>query len=302
MLLYYLALTPMLMPIALLVRLRGSRVARVVGSVTLVVGGAALFVLSSRRLWVISIYLCLILAQACGRAVKKRFLVAALVVGVMGTGPLVFAYRVARQQSVGGSPIEEAWHAVTSYASNEEVREQASAANSGNLQVRMGISAILFGVTEHELACGPNLSPSPLEAAVLWVPSFIWPAKNDFAQEIDAKHEFAETARFPPGDMPVCPISEFIFQFGTLFAPLGGLAYGLVARLLNLTQVPAAQRLPRLVAWAGVFIALSYFDGGTLALSGIREPLFLAVLLSGLAAIGGLMLRRGELAVPRQRG
>jgi hypothetical protein len=114
---------------------------------------------------------------------------------------------------------------------------------------------------------------------------------------LDAKQQFQDTGRFPPGDLSVSPISELVFQFGIFFAPLGGWAYGLAGRLLNHCFGPALLGLPGFVAWLGVFFSLSYFDGGTLALSTSREPLFLAAILLGAGALWRrLSLRFGESA------
>jgi hypothetical protein len=283
--LYYAALTPMIAPIALLMRLRGPSTFRTLAGATMLVGGAALFLYSSRRLWVAAIYLCFLIAQTRRAALKKRWLAAAAVALAVGTGPLVFSYRMARIGSTGVSPIDQAWQGIASYAADSDARNEAALASSSNLRVRLGISAILFAITEHELASGPNLSPSLLEPAVLAVPSVVWPDKNEVAYELDAKRQFVATGRFPLGDMPVCPISEFIFQFGPLIAPLGGLVYGLAARLINSTSELATSSLPRFIAWAGAFVAFSFFDGGTLALSGLREPFFLALLLGAFAAL-----------------
>jgi hypothetical protein len=278
--LYYTALTPMMIPVGFLMRSRG---VRWLGNIAIVLGAAALFLYSSRRLWIVSIYLCVIVAQTYGK-LRKGWMAVALLAVILGTGPVVFAYREARLGPSGGSAIDEAWDGITSYVTDPRAREDASAASSGNLRVRLGTAAILFGVTDHALMMGPNLSPSPLQAAILWAPTPIWPDKNVVSALLDAKQQFQDTGRFLHGDMPVSPIAEFIFQIGA-FAPVGGLLYGFAARLLNRTHEASAERLSRFVAWTGSFIVLSFFDGGTVALAGLREPLFLAALLGALGAL-----------------
>jgi hypothetical protein len=294
----YLTLTPMLMPAALLTFLRAKHPLRAFCGAALVAGAGALFVFSSRRLWIVSLFLCLIVAQSCTRTFKKRWLAVALIAGLLGTGPLVFIYREARHASGDEGVIGDAWGAVTSYVGDERVREEASIATSANLRSRTTISSILFGATDYALARGPHLTPSPLEAVVLWVPSFVWSGKNDYAQQIDVKQELFDTGRFPKGDIPVSPITEFIFEFGVFAAPLGGIAYGLAARLANRFYPSAIGRLSRFVPWMAFFTGIAYFDAGTTTLSAIREPIIIGILLSLLAAIWRrIRAREGQMAI-----
>ncbi len=278
--LVYLALTPMILPLALFARVRGTGATRFVGTAFLAVGIGGLFVFSSRRLWLVSLYACLSIVQAgvqAGRGVKLRWIAATVALALVGTGPLVWAFRSAQQAGTSAGTLEVAWTAVGDYATDERVRRDAAARSEGNLRSRLGISAILFGVTQDVLERGANFSPSLLEPLVRSIPSVIWPAKNEVAQGLSAQAQLHRMGRFPDVDLTVTPVTEFVLQVGPLWAPIGGILYGFLARLVNKWRQRAATSMPRFVAWLGLFIALSYFDGGTAALMGVREPLLAAL-------------------------
>jgi hypothetical protein len=282
---FYFSLAPMMLPAAVLVRFKGTRFVPTFATLALIVAVVGIFVFSSRRLWIVSLYLGLAVAQTCGPGLKKRWLVPAVVVAALGVGPLVWTFRGNRSGSQINDVVGNAWQSLTSYATDEEVREAASLTNADNLRVRMGLAGVIFTITDHELARGPNLSPTVLMPLVCAIPSVVWAGKIDFVQQFDAKKQFVDTGRFPPADMPVSPISEFIFQFGAIFAPLGGVLYGLAARLANASQRRAVSSLPRFIAWLGLVIALSFFDGGTIAFMATREPLALALVLWGITYV-----------------
>ena len=85
---YYITLTPMMMPLAVWARQRQSRTMQVIGTLLFLAGAAALFVYSSRRLWIVSLYLCVCMASSFGRRPARRLMIVAIAVGLLGAGPL----------------------------------------------------------------------------------------------------------------------------------------------------------------------------------------------------------------------
>ncbi len=283
---WYLALTPLVMPLATIALTGMSRTLRWVGSVGLLAGALGLFLLSERRLVVVCIYLCLFVVQFRYATLKRRWIMLALVAGWLMIGPLVMVYRGARaEEGPAGDAVSQAWQSAATYATDERVRSTALRDVSDNVRTRLGASVVLFAIIDQALEYGPNLSPSPLGSIVRMVPSFVWPSKNDVANSLSAELQFAARPGIPDLDFGLSPIAEFVFQCGPWLAALGGILYGLAGRALNASSSWGARGGPSSIAWLGCIIALSYFDAGTTPIISLREPLVLALALSALLAL-----------------
>jgi hypothetical protein len=276
---FYQALTPLLAPVAVVASMRGGPLIRRFSAPWIAIGAVGLFIYSERRLWLICVYVCLFLVHAAGRW-RWRWAAAGAILVWIGTGPLVTAYRSMRiEPDRAANPAGQVWTALADYATDEEARTQAGQSTSDNLRSRLGISVVLFGVVDEALERGPNLSPSPLEMVVRSVPTFLWPGKNEIADSLSAEQQLRALPRFPFVDLSVTPLTEAVFQVGPWIAPLGGLLYGGMARFANATSARALASGPGLVAWLGFVLFLAHFDGGTAVLSGVREPLFFALVI-----------------------
>lgn len=283
----YGVLTAVVIPVALLVRLRGGSALKIAAHGALLVGAVALFVYSQRRLWIFVIYLCLSTLYLCRGAIKLRWVVAAAGIALIGVGPLVWVYRGLRHtKGVSSSDApQQALQAVIDYSTNEDARADANLAGTGNLATRLNISVALFGATEHVLRSGANWSPSILEPVVRSVPTVIWPDKNDVATSLSARAQLLKTGRFPEFDLAVSPVTEFVFELGVLLAPFGGALYGFMGRLVTALSSPAIRSLPIFVIWASLTTKLCYFDSGTNAIMSMREPLGIALVLEAMIRI-----------------
>jgi hypothetical protein len=273
----YISLTPLILPLGVAACTSKSFPRNLLGLAVMVAGAVALFVFSERRQAVVAIYLALFIAYARRATIRPHWIAMAAVFGWIVTGPLVTLYRQMRVEDDGAQrPLEQAWRTVTSFSGDERVRTGAIGDSAQNLSDRLGSSIVLYGVTESVLRYGPYLSPSPLESVIRMVPTFLWSAKNDVAESLAAETQFQTLPGIPQVDFGLSPIAEFVFEIGLLLAPLGGVLYGLVARLVNATSKAAARAGPLGLAWLAYFVALAHFDAGTSVFVTIRDPLAMA--------------------------
>jgi hypothetical protein len=283
---WYVTLTPLIMPLGTVALMSGSRRMRALGALGVALGATGIFVLSERRLAVVCIYLCLFIVQSHRSSISWRWVVSAFALGWFTTGPLVMLYRGLRgEESSTAGAVQQAWQSVAAYATDERARMAASRDASDNVRTRLGASTVLFLTTDHALEYGPNLSPSPLEPVVRFVPSFVWPSKNEVADSLSVELQVCALPGIHPTDFGLSPIAEFVFQFGPWAAPLGGILYGLACRLANAMSMRSASGGTAAIAWLGYVVALSYFDAGTSGFAYVREPLVLATILTVLLAL-----------------
>jgi len=279
--LLYASLTLVLPPIGLLARERGGPVLRALGWPLLGLGVYFLFVLSSRRQWIVSAFLCLALAQARTRRLPMKFLAAVCVFTALAMGPLLWSFRASAGDHHAGTPFERVTEAVgTLVGGASAARDRSLEHSSENLTVRLKISTITYGNVQLVIDRGPRLAGTMFSGLVRSVPKIFWSEKNRIADAMDARMQMLRTGRFPVTDIPVSPITELTYDLGLFFAPLGGLLYGALARLATRTAGRASATLHGFVAWAALVSAICIFDNGAFILFvGGREPFGLAAIL-----------------------
>ena len=256
------------------------RYIRINSRLLVLTGFVAVFALSSRRAWLFSLLLILVITRVRVRRIKAGWVLAAILASVVAFGPLTVAYRTLLGEETGTSVGEAVKSAVVGYATDPAFREQTDFAMAENIRGRWNMADVYFGVCEYTLNHGPNLSPSPLASVVRSVPSAVWPAKNAIAATFDFKTQLLSTGAFPPYDLSIPPIAEAIFQAGFFAAGFCGVLYGFLVRGLNMYAERAFARLDGAMLWTGLFVGSAFFDagiGGVVDFS--REPMFIAAAL-----------------------
>ena len=265
--LLYNSLTPLLPPLGLLARARGGQLARRLGWPMVALGVFFLFVLSSRRHWIVSAFLCLTLAQARARQLPLKFLGALGVLTAIAMGPLLWSFRSTASDHHAGTPFERVAGAVGALVADDSATRGRSLVTSrDNLTVRLKIATITYGNVQLVIDRGPRLAGTIFSGLVRSVPKVFWNEKNRLADSLDARNQMLRTGRFPLTDIPVSPITELTYDLGLFLAPLGGLLYGAIARLCDRSAARARETLHGFVAWSAIVSAISIFDGGAFIL------------------------------------
>ncbi len=272
----YIALTPLLPAVALGLARHPRRAVRALAAGLFMAGAAFLFVLSSRRLWVVGGFLCLLVLQLQRGKPPRRELLAAALVTPLVLGPVLWSYRTLSTRRGPQDHLALAYRAVADVLSDGRERERSWAMSSENLGARLDVGGVTFGVAQYALDHGPRLGGTMLSGLVSFVPSFAWPGKNAVAHALDAREQILKSGRFPDVDMPLSPIAELIYDLGPL-APLCGLLYGACAGWATRRSRAALGRPHRALAWAALVQVLSFFDAGaSFLLVGMREQLLVA--------------------------
>jgi hypothetical protein len=274
--LLYFFLMKILVPVAILMRLKGTAIDKRVSIWAIVAGFALLFVYSQRRLWVVIVYLCMFVPFVSSRKLNFKWLVTMLVVGTLGLGPLVWAYREVRTSGRSEDAPTQAVESALSYATDSSVRSTADR-SAVALDTRLNISSVLMGTVEYVLRTGPKYTPSFLSGVLIEIPTVIWPGKSDVAEPIKARSQLVASGHFMETDIPVSPITEFVLQLGPMLGWIGGAIYGYLARLCTLRAASAQRSLPKFIVWTTFVTNLALFDSGTDAIVGIREMILVVL-------------------------
>jgi hypothetical protein len=275
----YNGMTPLVLPLGVAAAAQARPLLRALGVFAIAAGTAGLFVRSERREAVISVYLCLCMLRAYRVRLSWRSTVPVIAIAWLLTGPVVTLYRRYQLEDAAttDNPVQQALAATLDFAGNAKARARASEESARNLRDRLGVSTLLFAMTDVAMHQGAHGSPSFLEPLVRMVPTVLWPEKNDVAAGLNAETQFRSLDGVPDMDCGPSPIAEFVFEFGLWAGVLGGIAYGLVCRLINATSARSASAGPWGFAWLAAVISFAHFDGGTSILGALREPIAIAI-------------------------
>jgi hypothetical protein len=303
--LLYTALSMMVIPVALLMWNRcesGMRIPLL--GATILACILVLFAAGGRSQFLVSLALAAVFLRRLGARLRLTTAGAA-VAALLAISLAITSYRGALQQDLSNDSgtsrqIEAATRAIAAAADNtsrQAVMEDADA----NVTVRLAYAPFYFVAVDYVLQHGPSLTPHFLQGPLLWIPTILAPSKNEWAHSFDLRRDMYLTGRYPALDLDLSPILEWVFDVGIILAPLGGILYGFLARLIDRAlDDPPHLSLARWIIIASFAKTLFAFESsGDYLFMSMREPLVVAVVAA--LVTGAVTAWRGHGSVPFPR-
>jgi hypothetical protein len=172
------------------------------------------------------------------RAVGLRFR-PAVSIAIIAALPLVFffmfTYRNALRESVTpmvtvSDFVDVAVDATSNVLADEELRYSAVTSYSENTKLRLWYGPQFYAVVDEWMDGGAGFHGSFLEGMIRIFPSWLFPGKNDIADQYNIEALLVRTGRFPDIDLGPTPWMQWLFELGFLGILFGGAFYGLLAR------------------------------------------------------------------------
>ena len=204
---------------------------------------------------------------ACGcffvaRSVGLRFrpIVAA---GVIACTPvlffLIFTYRSALHESTAptlslGDFMQVAVTTTGEVFSQRDARETALTSFSDNTKLRLWYGTQFFTVVDEWLDNGAGFHGTFLEGIIRSLPSWLFPGKNELADEYHIEGQLLRTGRFPDMDLGPTPWMQWLFELGLVGVCFGAVIYGRWASYID-RRMSKTNSLYESYFWIGMLLS-----------------------------------------------
>lgn len=219
----------------------------------------AILLSTSRGALVVATMMCLSLSRKLGFRYRMS-----VMIGLAASLPILFALIIAYRQQLMESGevatsiqsyVQTAAQSTNTIARDELARSDTVAALSTNMRMRLWYGPQFSASVDEWLDHGASMKGSLLAGIIRSAPVWIFPSKNELAEEYEFETLLIETGRFPVADLGPMPWQQWLFEFGIVGLILGAVLYGYFARLME-RRLSSTGSVYEIAFWLGVFVTL----------------------------------------------